>query len=402
MKKNNINISQNADSLRDTNYCGKNRNADVNTLRCKGSEGFGSANIRRWTDILLSVIFVLLLGSVLAVYFLKHPTELSFSERRHLAEFPEYSGNAIWRGTFFDQFESYTNDQFMLRESARALKALFRYGVLLKRENHGIYVQENSLIKRESTYKESILQKNVTAWNQISKDIFGGASFYYALIPDKNYFGIAPKMDYARFDETLTEMLSPDIRKIPFMLELSDYYQTDLHLRQEACYPLASRISEETGVEIDVLSSYRMRDIGEFYGAYAGQSALPVHPDRLIIAENDTTERVEVEVLGASKRVPVYDLKRLDDVDRYSVYLGGPEAAIRIVNPQSKNDETLVVFRDSFASAVVPYLISGYRTIYLLDLRYMNTAAVSALEIGKADDVLFLYSYTSLGSLLMK
>lgn len=384
-------------------YCGNpdcRRNTDADKLRstCEG----GSPN---FSDILLATVFVLFLVSGCASYILKSPTELSFSERRYLAEFPKLSAGTLRSGTFFDQFETYANDQFILREPVRMLKALFRYCVLFKKENHGIYVQENSLIQREDTYKESILQKNLMAWNHISKNIFGGASFYYALIPGKDDFGFAPKPDYARFDETVVKTVSPGIRKISLIPELSDYYRTDLHLRHEESYPFASRISEEMGIEIDAFSSYRMRDIGDFYGAYAGQSALPVEPDRLIIAENPTTEHAEVAVLGAegeTKNVPVYDPDRLGDVDRYSVYLGGPEAVIRIINPQSKNDGTLVVFRDSFASAIVPYLISGYRTIYLLDLRYMNTAAVSALKIEKADDVLFLYSYTSLGRLLMK
>lgn len=387
-----------------------------------------SRRFRRANDLLLVSVFLLMLAGVFFGYILKAPTEVSRSERRHLLQFPEVTGRSVLSGTFFDAFESYTDDQFVMRESARRLKALFRYGVLLKKENHGIYLLGDSLIKREDRYKQEILYKNLEAWNRISQDVLEGASFYYALIPDKNYYGDAPKLDYLAFDEAVSKTLAPNFKKISYLPKIEDYYRTDLHLRQEAVYPFARSIADATGAKIDESEHYTLGDIGEFYGAYAGQSALTTTPDRLIIAESDVTRSAEVTVFAGEKstKVPVYDLRRLDDVDRYSIYLGGPEAAIKVVNLRSgdgsasrslseipsetssdtpsntPSKKTLVIFRDSFASAIVPYLISGYETIYLIDLRYMNSAAISALGIGEADDVLFLYSYTSLGNLLMK
>lgn len=363
------------------------------------SKRFGRGN-----NLLLVIFFLLMLSGVLFGYILKEPTDVSHSERRHLLQFPHFTPRSVLSGTFFDAFESYANDQFVVRESARQLKSLFRYSILQKKENHEIYIFRDSLIKRDDKYKKEILRKNLEAWNRIANDILNGASFYYLLIPDKNYFGDAPKIDYAGFDEEVVNAVPSSFRKIPYLPKLEDYYRTDLHLRQEAAYPLAHSISDSMGGEIDDFQKYVLKDIGEFYGAYSGQSALITSPDRLIVAENDVTRGAEVTIFAGEKRatVPVYDLKRLDDVDRYSVYLGGPEAAIKVVNPMSENDKTLVVFRDSFASAIVPFLISGYETIYLLDLRYMNADSIATLDIGRADDVLFLYSYTSLGNLLMK
>ncbi|MDO4754555.1 MAG: DHHW family protein, partial [Bacillota bacterium] len=356
-------------------------------------------------DILTVVGFLTILLVVMLGYFLKNPTEVSDSERRRLAQLPDFSVDSVLGGGYFDKFETYTNDQFLWRESARHVKAMFRYGVLLKKENHGIYELDGTLIKREEVYKESILKKNLIVWNRIAQNMPVGTSLYYAVIPDKNYFGYAPKMDYTGFDESIGNILSSNFTKIPLSLNLNDYYRTDLHWKQESIYDTATKIAEAMNVSIDALSSYRLHDIGELKGAYTGQSARAERPDRLIVAENDSTTDAEVVVLGDGdtvRSIPVYDADRLGDVDAYSVFLGGPEAAIRIVNPHQDNNRTLVVFRDSFASSLIPYLISGYEQIYLLDLRYMNSSLIPNLGFEKADDVLFLYSYTSLGNLLMK
>lgn len=71
----------------------------------------------------------------------------------------------------------------------------------------------------------------------------------------------------------------------------------------------------------------------------------------------------------------------------------GPKALLRIENPAANNDRTLVVFRDSFGSSLVPLLAGGYRTVYVVDIRYMATDALARVtEFPERADVLLLYS----------
>jgi len=52
----------------------------------------------------------------------------------------------------------------------------------------------------------------------------------------------------------------------------------------------------------------------------------------------------------------------------------------------------LILFRDSFGSAIAPLLVQGYRSITLVDIRYLSSAMLDRFIDFYGQDVLFLYS----------
>lgn len=65
---------------------------------------------------------------------------------------------------------------------------------------------------------------------------------------------------------------------------------------------------------------------------------------------------------------------------------------ITIDNPLATTDKELVVFRDSFGSSLVPLMISGYKKITVLDIRYLPGDRIGSFVEFDNQDVLFLYS----------
>ena len=88
----------------------------------------------------------------------------------------------------------------------------------------------------------------------------------------------------------------------------------------------------------------------------------------------------------------VYDWKKLSGRDPYETFLSGSVSLLRIENPYAETDRELIVFRDSFGSALAPLLCRGYRTVTLVDLRYLSGAMLSRFLDFHGQDVLFLYS----------
>ena len=88
----------------------------------------------------------------------------------------------------------------------------------------------------------------------------------------------------------------------------------------------------------------------------------------------------------------IYDLTKLDSPDLYEVFLSGPVSMLRIENPQATTDRELILFRDSFGSSLAPLLTQGYKTITLVDLRYVSSAMLDRFLDVHGQDVLFLYS----------
>ena len=74
---------------------------------------------------------------------------VSVSERRKLAQKPELTLSSVLRGEFMTKFETYTLDQFPLRDSFRRLKAVTLLDVLREKDNNGIYLADGYAAKLE-------------------------------------------------------------------------------------------------------------------------------------------------------------------------------------------------------------------------------------------------------------
>lgn len=94
----------------------------------------------------------------------------------------------------------------------------------------------------------------------------------------------------------------------------------------------------------------------------------------------------------------VYDLEKLSGLDPYDVYLSGSQALLTIENPNAATDKELLLFRDSFGSSLAPLLAQGYKTIRLVDIRYVSSALLEQYLSFKGQDVLFAYSTLILNS----
>jgi len=65
---------------------------------------------------------------------------------------------------------------------------------------------------------------------------------------------------------------------------------------------------------------------------------------------------------------------------------------LRIENPNAKTDRELILFRDSFGSALAPLLLQDYKTVTLVDIRYISSQLLGNFLTFQKQDVLFAYS----------
>ena len=65
---------------------------------------------------------------------------------------------------------------------------------------------------------------------------------------------------------------------------------------------------------------------------------------------------------------------------------------LKITNPNSNTDKELILFRDSFGSSIAPLLVENYKSITLVDMRYMNMNLLKEKVEFKNKDILILYS----------
>ena len=87
----------------------------------------------------------------------KSDDAVSESERRPLKQFPTLNVEEVLSGRFQSNFESYTLDQFPLRDEFRTLKALSVRDLFGEKDNNGIYVADGYAAKLDDTIHEDSL-----------------------------------------------------------------------------------------------------------------------------------------------------------------------------------------------------------------------------------------------------
>ena len=114
--------------------------------------------------------------------------------------------------------------------------------------------------------------------------------------------------------------------------------------------------------------------------------------DDLYILESQLLSECTVYNFEKNTYTQVYDMEKLNGYDLYDVFLSGAQSLLRIENPNATTDRELIVFRDSFSSSLVPLLVQDYKTVTVVDIRYLNPAMLGRFVNFHGQDVLFLYS----------
>ena len=89
----------------------------------------------------------------------------------------------------------------------------------------------------------------------------------------------------------------------------------------------------------------------------------------------------------------LYDVDAAQAGTAYDLFLSGSRPLLRIESPLSATERELVVFRDSFGSSLIPLLAESYRTVTVVDIRYLAGDLLGRfVTFNGSEDVLFLYS----------
>ena len=357
--------------------------------------------------VMAALIFGFSLWSIL-----RPRDEFSDSERRALAEMPQFSLESVLNEnaeeSFMRLFEKYSLDQFPLRDAFRRVKAMAAYYIFNRKDNNGIYLEDGYAAKLEYPLNESSVDYAVKKFRTINERFLKNtkANVYACIIPDKGYFLAEQNgylsMDYESFYTLFAEKMSfADFIDIRETLSVSDYYRTDTHWRQEKLLNTAKTLAAGMGTALAGVYEERVLD-HPFYGVYYGQSALPLPAEEIRYLTAEFMEGCTVYDHQNGKEISFYDMEKAVGKDPYEMYLSGNLSVVTIENPNATTEKEMIVFRDSFGSSLIPLLAEGYRKITVVDIRYIQSANLQVLrdqrtgapliDFKSADDVLFLYS----------
>ncbi|MCI2058230.1 MAG: hypothetical protein LKJ80_03375 [Oscillibacter sp.] len=256
------------------------------------------------------------------------------------------------------------------------------------------------LIQTGGTYVDAVQAADPSSIRGFSDKLTALRSAYFpenrvfcATVPHKSYYArteLPVYLDHALISDSLSRQLPGwTCVELADTLTLADYYRTDAHWRQETLFPAAEKLGTAMHFTVD-RSAFTALSRDGFVGAYRTLDA-SLESETVRWLTSPATGSAQVQDVQHPAFHGVYALSALDTASPYDLFLSGPTPLTVITNPAAPQRE-LVVFRDSYASSLVPLLLDAYSKITLVDLRYMSSSLLPQyVEFGGAD-VLCLFS----------
>jgi hypothetical protein len=81
---------------------------------------------------------------------------------------------------------------------------------------------------------------------------------------------------------------------------------------------------------------------------------------------------------------------KYDAGNKYLTFIGGDQPLTKIHNPSISDGSSIVVVKESYGNAFVPFLVDSYEYVYVIDYRAWSGDLANFVVTNGIDDVLFL------------
>lgn len=182
------------------------------------------------------------------------------------------------------------------------------------------------------------------------------------------------------------------------------YFHTDHHWTQLGAYYAYQVFCEMKGVTPYDISSYETvtypNFLGTLYSKTNQSKQLKSNPDDLIAYYPHATNEMTMRMANGKtvKWDIIHNVSKYRSSLRYGAFAGGDQPFAHAHNDNLDDGSAILVFKDSFGNAFIPFLIDHYEDVYWVDYRVADTTISKMVSKYGIKDVLFevqIYSATS-------
>ena len=341
-------------------------------------------------NLAAAILFCGFLIAMAAGYLLPK-SDFSEMEKRYLAEAPEFRWETVLSGQWGKQVEEYLTDHVPGRNLFVGINAYLE--LLAGRQNlKDVRLVGDKLVEAPVTQDDSAIARNLKAIEGLGETL--GQKVHLMVVPSAGWAAGAEGYDdeatlqaiYAAAGENISPVAVEDIyRGRPEL-----YYNTDHHWTSRGAHLGYSAFMATLGREARPAEDFTVTVAEDFQGSTYSRSALWLTPAETIElwkgSENLTVTNAETE--GTHEGIFYYE--RLEEADKYTVFLDGNHSLVRISNPDKEGK--LLVIRDSYSNCLGGFLAESYGEVVLVDLRYYRQAVSALVAEEGFDDILVCYS----------
>lgn len=269
-----------------------------------------------------------------------------------------------------------------------------------KETSNGLLITDNRIMEIYS-HQPSKIDNYANIINRLNNDL-PGVQIYSLLAPTSVQF-YSPQSyhinnrDQQKSTDYLDSKLNPDIKKVPVINTIGQhindylYFRTDHHWTARGAYWAYTSFAQVTGFKPVPLSSFTVTGkIDDFIGnlfnyiaLYPQADAIKKDPDYVEYFMPIVTTDAKIyssTAMTNGTSIQVVTTNQKGQTDKYLCFISG-DNALTVINTSVKNGRKILVTKESYANAFIPFLTSHYEQIYVVDPRNFNASGMPSLNL---------------------
>lgn len=357
----------------------------------------------RFDEKLMIAVFCGFLGIMSLLFLLLPKEKFSPLEKRYLSDAPVLNWENLSSGKFGSDVESYMADYIPGRNFFVGLNA---YVDLFtgRQVSKDVYVAEgNRLVQAPVVWDEKQARQNMQAINDFADKL--GQQVDLMLVPSAGWaaqdsiLGLSDPYEDEALIQRLYDLCGGNVRTIDLTSVIkaqedpaSLYYRTDHHWTTEGAYLAYETYMQLLGRDYRAKEDFTVETASGFQGSTYSESALWLTPGEDIALWHGSSNITVTNGENPEPHAGVFYKERLEEADKYTVFLDGNHSIVRITNPDAKGKGKLLVIRDSYSNCLGTLLTESYEEVVLVDLRYYKNPISQLCAEENFSDILVCYS----------
>lgn len=357
---------------------------------------------------LMGFTFFLMIAIFSVLQFALPDKEYSAAEKRNLQGKPTLSWSSMKSHDFSSDTEKYMTDQVPGRDTWVYLNTMMNR-ILGKNISNGVYNGKDGYLIGQFKLTDGNSQNIETT--KALKDFLasrGTSNSYVLLAPtafeitkDKlpsNVLGDSEKDWYAEqtkvFDQTNTKLVNlfPAFEGANDKTQL--YYKTDHHWTSEGAYTAFEELAKVMELDTSGITFTKKTVNDDFQGTLMSKSGFyGGTKDKIDIYQPKDKELNYIVNYEEEqyKTTSIFNEEGLKSDDPYQVFFGGNYPIVKI-QTDVQSDRKLLILKDSYANAMVQFLLPFFSEIDMIDARYYAGNIQNETDASGYTDILALYN----------
>lgn len=378
--------------------------------------------------VITALFILLMMGSVFLIT-MPGDEESVRAENREPRSFPQISLNNVLNGTFAKEFDEFIDDNIGIRGKWIELSDQIRSHFGVKNDTLGkivlttkdmgtdeiqdsrLMIYDNKIMEMFESVPEAEY-KYGDALNELYDRLPDDVDMYAMLIPTQLEFQDAiyaaaedsqkDAIDYVYSELSGIECIDvyTPIKNAMAETDKKLYLSTDHHWTMDGSYYAYKAFMDAAGGQACKPGDFTAKSASDFYGTLYQKVKAQVGnipKDRFIYYDVEAINDFDLVMTDENgeeygTEAPIFNL----EYQGYQIYFSGDQPFMKITNNTVKNGKTIVVVKDSYANALLPWLINSYETTLVIDPRSFSGNITDTInEYGAKEVVVINYVFTT-------